>query len=222
MVLKSKQTMVAYRCPFCGEGVLGAVGLFSLNADMVRLKCSCGKSELEVVITPDDKVRLKVPCMICPRPHNYTVSKTLFFNRNSFMLPCPVSEFDIGFFGDLDHVRYHLDRMEIAYSMFLEENDLESFGPLHERAPSKDWLGDAQIEEIMMFVIRDLEAEGKIFCTCHPEGSHSDPSEHEYDVEIMINGIMVSCPECGASRLIPTDGLLSSHAFLNCDAIYLE
>ena len=49
MVLESKQTTVAYRCPHCGAGVLSAVGMFSLAADMVKLKCSCGKSELEMV-----------------------------------------------------------------------------------------------------------------------------------------------------------------------------
>ena len=46
--------------------------------------------------------------------------------------------------------------------------------------------------------------------------------EREYDVEITKDGILVTCTECGASRLIPTDGLLSAHAFLNCDALYLE
>ena len=47
-------------------------------------------------------------------------------------------------------------------------------------------------------------------------------NEREYDVEITQDGILVTCKECGASRLIPTDGLLSAHAFLTCDALYLE
>ena len=41
MVLKEKHTTVAYRCPFCGSGVMSAVGLFGLSADMVKLKCPC-------------------------------------------------------------------------------------------------------------------------------------------------------------------------------------
>ena len=53
MVLDFKQTTVAYRCPHCGAGVMSAVGLFSLNADMVKLKCTCGKSEMTVVYSKD-------------------------------------------------------------------------------------------------------------------------------------------------------------------------
>ena len=34
-------------------------------------------------------------------------------------------------------------------------------------------LPDPQIAEIVMFVIRDLDAEGKIFCKCHPAGSRA-------------------------------------------------
>ena len=55
MVLESKQTTVAYRCPHCGAGVLSAVGMFSLAADMVKLKCTCGQSEMEIVYSKDGK-----------------------------------------------------------------------------------------------------------------------------------------------------------------------
>jgi len=97
MVIEPKQTTVAYRCPHCGSGVLSAVGMFSLTADMMKLKCSCGKSELEIVYSKDGKVRLKVPCMICPSGHSYTVSRNIFFGRDIFVLPCPVSDINICF-----------------------------------------------------------------------------------------------------------------------------
>ena len=67
MVLDSKQTTVAYRCPHCGMGVMSAVNLFALSADMVKLKCTCGKSEMTVVMSKtDSKVRMTVPCLVCP------------------------------------------------------------------------------------------------------------------------------------------------------------
>jgi hypothetical protein len=49
-----------------------------------------------------------------------------------------------------------------------------------------------------------------------------EEGERTYDVEITPDGIIVSCPECGASRVIANDSLLSAHAFLNCDELYLE
>ena len=66
MVLNQKETTVAYRCPECGASVMSMVGVFTLTADMIRLKCPCGGSELEIVYTRDKKVRLNVPCFLCP------------------------------------------------------------------------------------------------------------------------------------------------------------
>lgn len=228
MVLESKQTTVAYRCPHCGSGVLSAVGMFSLAADMVKLKCSCGHSELEMVYSKDGKVRLKVPCLICPNGHSYTVSKNIFFGRDVFVLPCPVSNINIGFMGNIDHVKFELSRTELELLEILEENGVESFSALH-GDNDDNMLSDPQIEEIVMFVIHDLEAENKIYCKCNPAPDGkvapvADDAQPEriYDVEIVEDGIKVSCTECGCSRVIPTDGLLSAHAFLNADALYLE
>jgi len=36
------------------------------------------------------------------------------------------------------------------------------------------------------------------------------------------DAIKVSCTKCGAQRVIPTDSMLSAHAFLHCDSLYLE
>jgi predicted RNA-binding Zn-ribbon protein involved in translation (DUF1610 family) len=230
MVLESKQTTVAYRCPHCGAGVLSAVGMFSLAADMVKLKCTCGHSEMELVYSKDGKIRIKVPCMICPNGHSYTVSRNIFFGRDVFMLPCPISDINICFMGSTDHVKFELSRTELELLQILEDNGVDSFSALH---GDENLLTDPQIAEIVMFVIHDLEAENKIYCKCNPAPAEGDAPrchscedgeepERVYDVEIVDDGIKVSCPECGCSRVIPTDGLLSAHAFLNCDALYLE
>lgn len=224
MVIEPKQTTVAYRCPHCGSGVLSAVGMFSLTADMMKLKCSCGKSELEIVYSKDGKVRLKVPCMICPSGHSYTVSRNIFFGRDIFVLPCPVSDINICFMGETDRVKFELSRTELQLLQILEDNGISSFEALH---GEEEILTDPQIAEIVLFVIHDLEAENKIYCKCNPapvgdKKKTDDGEERLYDVEILDDGIKVTCTECGSSRVIPTDSLLTAHAFLNCDALYLE
>lgn len=219
MVIESKETTLAYRCPHCGTGVMSAVGIFSLTADMLKLKCPCGKSEMQVVYSKDGKVRIKVPCLICPSGHSYTVSKNIFFGRDLFVLPCPCSDVNIAFMGETNAVKAELSRTELELLELLEENGIDSFSALNEEG--EQFLSDPQIVEIVMFVIRDLEAENKIFCKCPPR---EDGDGHVFDVEILEDGsgIRVTCPDCKAQRLIPTDSLLSAHAFLNCDALYLE
>ena len=64
MIIEPKKTAVAYRCPDCGAGVMSVVGVFSLSAEMLKLKCSCGHSEMSMVRTSDGKIRFTVPCLL--------------------------------------------------------------------------------------------------------------------------------------------------------------
>ena len=214
MILESKQTTLAYRCPHCGAGVMSLVGLFSLSSHMMKLKCDCGNSEMTAVYGKDDKIRLTVPCVVCPNPHHFTVNKSLFFGKDLFTIPCPYSNLNLVAMGDTNAVKAELARGELELMDLMEKNGITDLATLHsEEAP----LSDPQILDVVMFVIHELDAEGKIYCNC----PHTD-DEREYDVQITEDGILVSCQACGASRLIPTDSCLSAHAFLNADALYLE
>jgi hypothetical protein len=128
MVLDPKQTTVAYRCPSCGAGVLSVVGLFNLGADMVKLKCDCGKSEMTMVMTSDKKVRFTVPCILCPKPHNFTVSSNIFFNKELFVLPCPYSDINIAMMGEVNHVKAELSRTELELLDLLEKSGIDISG----------------------------------------------------------------------------------------------
>ena len=225
MVLNEKRTTVAYRCPDCGGGILSAVGLFNLSADMVKLKCTCGKSELKIIYNRDGTVRLTVPCLLCAQPHTFTVSSSLFFSEELFLLPCPYSDINICFTGEMNRVKAELARTELELLDMLEENGVTDFSALH---GGEEDLGDPQILDIVLFVIDDMDAEGKIYCKCPPEEDHANTDddsprkESRYEAEITDDGIKVTCRVCGATRTIPTDSMLSAHAFLNADCLYLD
>ena len=234
MLLNEKRTTVAYRCPDCGGGIMSAVGLFNLSADMVKLKCTCGKSELKIVYNRDGSVRLTVPCLICSQPHTFTVNSSLFFSDELFVLPCPYSDINIAFTGEMNAVKAELARTELELLDMLEENGITDFSSLH--GDEQD-LPDPQILDIILFVIDDLDAEGKIYCNCHPDPAmQTDVSvsseaesnaeghslESRYEAEITDEGIKLTCRVCGASTVIPTDSMLSAHAFLNADSVHLH
>ncbi len=212
MVLENKQTTVAYRCPHCGAGVMSLVGIFSLSADMLKLKCSCGHSEMTVVLRKDGQVRFTVPCILCPKPHNFTVSSKIFFGKELFVLPCPYSDINICMMGETNHVKAELSRTELELMELLEKAGLDSFDALH----GEEYASDPQVTEVVTYAIKELDEEGKIYCKCE------DNSEAEYDAEIRRDGIKVSCRKCGASKFIPTDSLISADAFLNADSLELE
>ncbi len=213
MVLENKQTTVAYRCPSCGAGIMSAVGLFNLNADMVKLKCTCGESEMTVVYGKDGRVRFTVPCMLCPKPHSFTVNSSVFWSKELFVLPCPYSDINICMMGNSEYVKAELARSELELLDLLEKNGLDSFDAL--RSENEEMFTDPQIREIVMYVIRELDEEGKINCRCQGSG------EREYEVEIANEGITVSCKVCGASKFLPTTSLIEANEFLNADSLDL-
>lgn len=217
MVLDPRQTTVAYRCPHCGAGVMSVVGLFSLTADMIKLKCTCGQSEMSIVYSKDGKVRLNVPCILCPNPHSFTVNSSVFFSNDLFLLPCPYSDINICMTGEQNKVKAELARTELELLDMLEENGLDNFDIFH----GEQTLTDPQILDIILFVINDLDAEGKIYCKCKTDSS-AEGVEGNYEVEMTSEGIKVSCKNCGAQKTIPSNSLINAHEFLNCDSLTLE
>ncbi len=215
MVLETKQTTVAYRCPHCGAGIMSAVNVFALKADMIKLKCTCGKSEMSIVDTKDNKIRMTVPCILCAKPHTFTLNSSLFFGKELFVLPCPYSDLNIACMGEANLVKGELARSELELLDLMEQSGVQSLASLQQE--EEETITDPQILEIVMFVINDLDAEGKIYCKCDPADNG-----RQYDAEILDDGVKVTCRKCGASRLIPTDSNLGAHAFLNADALYLE
>lgn len=226
MVIDSKHTTVAYRCSECGAGVISMVGLFSLSADMIKLKCTCKESEMQIVYRKEEnQMRLSVPCIFCRKPHTYNVSSNMFFSKDIFLLPCPYSDINIGFVGDENMVKAELARTELELLDMLEENGISDFKRLH---GDEEDLPDTQVLDVVTYVVGDLDAEGKIYCKCYPGGREPledgqlDREDSEYEVSVTDEGIEVSCAKCGAKKIIPTDSMLTAHAFLNSDFLKLE
>ena len=212
MILNQKETTVAYRCPECGATVMSMVGIFTLTADMIRLKCPCGCSELEIVYTRDKKVRLKVPCFLCPSPHSYLISSQMFFDNELFALPCGYSGMDICFVGRKDKVQAAMKEAEEELLEMLGDTSFEELSGQRKNGP--DTLTDPQVLDIVTFVVHDLADEGKILCSC-PDGG-------DYETQILDDCIRVRCRQCGDSIDIPAGSLTAANDFLSCEELDLR
>ena len=220
MVLKNKQTTIAYRCPCCGAGVMSAMNIFTLSAPMIKLKCDCGGSEMTVMKQSDGKIRLIVPCLFCPKPHSFVVSSNIFFSEEDFFLQCPYADMDICFLGDMDHVKANLARGEYELMNLMEEHGISDISAFREaNTTNEDEALDSELTQSVIFVLSELEAEGKIFCKCEHK---YEVDEEKYGFEVFSDGVLVKCRDCGAERKIATDNSLNTHAFLDADALYLE
>lgn len=220
MVIENKQTTIAYRCPTCGAGVMSVVDIFALSAPMIKLKCECGGSEMTMVKQSDGKIRLTVPCIVCPNPHSYVLSPSVFFGKEEFFLQCAYSDLDVCFLGELEYVKANLARSEYELIKLMEENGIEDFSAFRRaNEDENDDSLDSEQAQSVIFVLSELEAENKIFCHCE----HTcEVDEEKYGYEVRRDGVLVKCRDCGAQRMIPTDNSLNTHAFLDADELHLD
>ena len=223
MILNPKTTHVAYRCPACGYIIRGIAGAFGLGTqDMLRLRCSCGaKTEMTILGAADHRIRLTVPCLLCEKDHHYTISDSLFYSKDIFHLACPYTDINIGFFGrDEEKLCAATDRSTEELNALYEElmgkgATLEEVEESNTVLPDGEepFLPDAQIYDIIRFMVKELEADGQIHCPC---------IGGEYDVEMTAEGIRVFCRLCGASHLFATNSVAAAQEFLSCERLDLK
>lgn len=117
--------------------------------------------------------------------------------------------------GEMNKVKAELANTELELIDMLEKSGIEGGLDVFHAADESNILPDPQILDIIMFVIKDLEAEGKVYCKC-------DEGKGEYEAEMLDYGIRIKCTKCGAEQIVPTDSLLAANAFLNADSLHLE
>ena len=214
MVLNNIQTHVAYRCPSCGGSVVGFIGKFALSAGMVRLKCTCGESYLDVNVTNDKKLRLTVPCLFCKSTHSFTVSQSIFFEREEFLLNCPYSNMDIAFIGSKEKIDENLARTGAELDRLLADLEAERLSEIQPiDLDEEDILPDATVYDALRFLVKDLEADGKVDCPCH---------RGDYDLRYAPGGIQVFCPDCGAVHTFELHSENSHESYMELDEITLR
>ena len=213
MIVKPNETTVAYRCPDCGCGVKSIVGIFSLSADMLKLKCPCGGSAMTIKRTNDDKIRLAVPCMVCRREHDFVISKELFFKNELFELSCSLSGFSLCFIGNGDDVSAAIDRADDELRKVLKKAGAESLDIFKKQPKQVEDIPVSQVYDIVRFILKELEEENAIRCNC---------TEGDYDIEFFDDAVCVYCKNCGAKKFVSTASLAEAQAFLEIDELILK
>ena len=210
-----KHTHIAYRCPDCGTAVIGLVGKFALHANMLRLKCSCeDAAALDVNLTGDGKIKLSVPCLFCRQNHAYTVSESLFFDKDKFLLSCPYSGMDIAFIGGESVINEELSRTEKELNMLMSSLEAEELKDIQPQEMTEgEILPDPAVYDTLRFIVKDLESEGKVKCPC---------GEGSYDLRFIDGGIQVYCERCGASHDFAATSPSIAEEYLGIDEIVLK
>lgn len=215
MVIGEKKTYIAYRCPQCGGGVMGVCGdVLLAGGRMLKLKCPCGQSDMTAEETKDGKLRLTVPCLLCASDHRYLISKGVFYSRDLFRLNCAYSGLDVAFAGEEKKVSDALTENERELKQLFTEAGISSLSAVRREQEEEDAvLPDAQVLDIVRFLVRELEADGMIDCPCH---------DGEYEIEFTARGVRVFCLHCNGEHFFPVSSVESAQALLSCDKLILR
>ena len=215
MIINPKQTCIAYRCPKCGQGIKSVVGIFSLTGNKMKLKCTCGESELIIDRARENKYTITTPCMMCGSNHKFTLAADSFFEKELFTYPCTYSGVDSCFIGHADKVSVALDEnekevIEIYKSIGVDDPD-EMLYPNYDE--EEEDVQDTDIIEVIAFVLKDLMETGSIKCNCDTP---------EYDYTLCSGYVKVFCKNYSASADIPARGMSDADKFLDCDELKLK
>ena len=222
MILNSKETTIAYRCPKCGKMVRGMVGIFSLSGDLIKLKCECGGSELNVIKTPDKKIRVTTPCIVCEDAHSFVLSTQTFFDTEIFSYACPFSGIDLCIIGNDQAVTGAIEEADEALVQILKEagvEDVETFISAREAdsESDSDKIPDPEMQSIVHFLLCELEDEGNISCKCGRCGKY----EFKF-VGSNFDNVLIYCTECSASVSVPLPDAVAANAFLHTEKLTLQ
>ena len=209
-----KRNQIAFRCHGCGTATVGFLGGLASLTDMLRLKCECGGSALDIKKQNDGKLRLSVPCVYCKEEHGYSLSPSLLSRDAATKLSCPFSGMDILFVADESEMPRVLEKSEKELSRVLTSFEAEELGDIQPQDVGEaESSPDPTVYDTLNFVVRDLEAEGRIACPCGKGG---------YGLRFCEGGMEVYCESCGASYTLYTTSMSSAEEYLTLDSLKLR
>ena len=211
---KITRQQIAYRCPHCATATLGFLGRLHSVSDMLRLRCECGESALEIRPLGDGKVHINVPCVYCKDTHTYVISSDIFTREVPTALPCPSSRHDILFISDEASMNEALQRSANELSVILESfeaEDVKDIQPMD--IDEAECAPDPAIYDVLNFVIRDLEDAGSLTCPC---------KKGPYELRFTDDGAEVCCSSCGATYRFYAISAATAETYLTVDSITLS
>ena len=205
----SNKTTAAYRCPHCGAILTFDVTRERLEKGTLSMPCiQCGKSHVDVTLSPDGTISLLVPCLMCPHPHPYKISSAMFFEKEIYCFPCSFTGIDICFIGESDYVDDEIIRSGREIADLIEETNEED-------ANAKDanvMVADTSVMREVLFAIGNLQDEKKIKCSC---GSSAVKVLLDYDKAVIV------CKVCGKKKEIAARSRFDANAAIDMDEIII-
>jgi len=186
MIIDYNRT-VAYICPGCGEIAYGEFSLFELSGGRgIAVSCDCKKSSLEIFPKSDTAYAVRVKCQVCEKNHEYVLPLTELLKKTFLDFLCPELLMGLAFIGDKESVEKAIEDNNKYIKEILTTCGIEHAGK--NGIPILKALDKIQL----------LSDSGGVRCECGSE---------LIDLDVLENGIVLECCECGATAFFTADDI---------------
>lgn len=178
-MIELKNICIGLRCPLCGRNVIEYINNFQFCSGC-QITCEkCGATLF--TITKNKRKNFSHNCFACGNIHTNTLSKSIFNSATLTAFGCTENDIDglfIGSYEDVDISLFELSKELDALTEKYYENLEETYG---------------NIATAAVRIIEEKVRGKRIICLC---------GSYEFNLKIEENGIIVSCPHCGAKEYI--------------------
>lgn len=181
MIIDSEKYVV-YRCPSCNRITIGRLNIFELKSKGEQvISCSCTGSCIKMELN-NNKISFTVPCGACEAYHMFRISLCEIAGKSGVQMTCPEVGLPLCGVG----VKEFTDRWTLALD--------EAISQLYLEVENDDYFTDALVMFAVMDKLNELNADGKIRCSC-------GCSDIEY--ELAEDRVILVCSDCDSYIEIP-------------------
>lgn len=185
MVISAVSTLALY-CPRCGKIELHNVSRFAINNAACQLVCSCGQVQGAISSAGRRQYLLDIPCVVCETNHRIFLDSNLFRQPKASKIYCDQENLELGFVGNPEAVAATIAKHKQEVASLASEMAGQADGP---------GIENSQILLEVLNKIHDIAELGGVYCSC---GNMA-----HLDVDVLVDAVELSCPQCEAHLLIP-------------------
>ena len=179
-------TVVAIRCPECGEIEYISISLFSFSgSNSVALKCSCGYEIIKLTTKKRQDFWFQYICAMCEGRHMLKATRQQLWSSDMPLdLLCEETGIEVGYIGFKEKVKEKV------------KNQDQSLAEMANKLGFTDFFNNSSVMYEVLEHVYDVAEDGRLYCTC---------GNYEIEVEIYPEYILLSCEKCKAAGKVMAD-----------------
>ncbi|MHB1420615.1 MAG: hypothetical protein ACYCX4_13725 [Bacillota bacterium] len=184
-MLISTTTVIALRCPVCGQLDFHDLSLFHFaNKASFKIECSCG-AELLTVGTKDCKnFWLQLKCVLCETRHVYHRSRKEIWGDQALTVCCEETGLEIGYIGSREEVKRCIQNQE------------KSLSDLAEDLGFTDYFENQEVMYEVLDCLYRIAEQGNLYCQC---------GNHDVEIEIFPDRLELKCNLCHSTGVVKAE-----------------